>query len=140
MLHYYPLPEFVASEDRADSPPLVDIGAFATILDDIGRVLLIRRRDLRVWEAPGGGAGADEPPWEAVVREVREETGVAVAVERLGGVYWRPDKPALILQFLCSVTASVPASSEEAADVRYFALESLPSRIAPVSESELMTA
>jgi len=31
------------------------IGAFAIIFDDAGRVLLCHRRDIDVWNLPGGG-------------------------------------------------------------------------------------
>jgi 8-oxo-dGTP pyrophosphatase MutT (NUDIX family) len=41
-------------------------------------VLLHRHRVLGVWVAPGGHIDPGETPWEAVVREAKEETGVAV--------------------------------------------------------------
>jgi 8-oxo-dGTP diphosphatase len=110
----------------------VNIAAFATILDDEGNVLLTRRRDLDVWEAPGGGGEADESPWDTVARETREETGLTLVVERLVGVYWRPKKPALIFQFMCRIAAGAPAPSEEAAEVRYFPVDALPDLLAPV--------
>jgi 8-oxo-dGTP pyrophosphatase MutT (NUDIX family) len=52
------------------------IGAFAIIFDEGGRVLLCHRRDLDVWNLPGGGVESREMPDEAVVREVKEETGL----------------------------------------------------------------
>ncbi len=51
-------------------------GAFATIFNEFGEVLLCHRRDMDLWNAPGGRVEAGESPWEAVVREIREETGV----------------------------------------------------------------
>jgi len=43
-----------------------------------GKVLLHRHRKLEMWLPPGGHIGKDELPDEAAVREVWEETGVAV--------------------------------------------------------------
>jgi ADP-ribose pyrophosphatase YjhB (NUDIX family) len=110
----------------------MNVAAFATAVNDDGEILLIRRTDLNVWEAPGGRAAKDESPWDAVVRETQEESGVIVTVKQLAGVYWRPTKPALVFQFLCNVTGGKAASSEEAAEVRFFPLDALPDRIAPV--------
>ncbi len=59
------------------------IGAIAIIFDAQGRVLLCHRRDLDVWNLPGGWVESRELPTEAVVREVREETGLEVAARLL---------------------------------------------------------
>ena len=56
-------------------------GAFALIFDDRDRVLLCLRDDLNIWNLPGGGVELGESPWEAVVREVEEETGLEL-IER----------------------------------------------------------
>jgi 8-oxo-dGTP pyrophosphatase MutT (NUDIX family) len=52
----------------------------AVVTDDRGRVLLVRE-DGR-WLAPGGEVEAGESHREALVREVREETGVEITVQR----------------------------------------------------------
>jgi 8-oxo-dGTP pyrophosphatase MutT (NUDIX family) len=41
-------------------------------------VLLHRHRKLGIWLQPGGHIDRDELPWDAAVRETREETGIAV--------------------------------------------------------------
>ncbi len=61
------------------------IGAFGILLDADGRVLLCHRRDVDLWNLPGGGLVPGEAPWDGVVREVAEETGLEVIVERLAG-------------------------------------------------------
>ena len=64
--------------------------ASAVIFDRRGRVLLQQRSDGGQWGLPGGGHEIGESVADAVVREVREETGLRVAVRRLIGVYSEP--------------------------------------------------
>jgi putative (di)nucleoside polyphosphate hydrolase len=51
--------------------------AGAMVTDGTGRVLVLSRRGLAdAWQMPQGGIGAGETPREAVLRELREETGL----------------------------------------------------------------
>jgi ADP-ribose pyrophosphatase YjhB (NUDIX family) len=66
------------------------IAAYGVATDADGRVLLVRS-SLRsntpgVWSLPGGGIEHGEDPADAVVREVAEETGLAVRVTGVRGV------------------------------------------------------
>jgi 8-oxo-dGTP diphosphatase len=108
------------------------VGAFATVLKDSGEVLVCHRRDLDLWEMPGGGVEDGETPWEAVVREVAEETGLRVAVERLAGVYWQRRRGVLVMQFQCHPVSGVPGPSNEADEVRFVRVDELPKRMTPV--------
>jgi 8-oxo-dGTP diphosphatase len=63
--------------------------ACAVVVDDGGRILLGRRADTGTWSLPGGAIDPGEQPADAAVREVYEETGVRIAVERVGGVALR---------------------------------------------------
>jgi 8-oxo-dGTP diphosphatase len=60
------------------------MGAYGICIDKRGAILLSRYGppDGR-WGLPGGGVEHGEHPEDAVVREVSEETGYAVRVERL---------------------------------------------------------
>lgn len=55
-----------------------------------GRVLLQQRSDNGRWGLPGGSIEIGETVAAATVREVEEETGFDVAIERLVGVYSDP--------------------------------------------------
>lgn len=55
------------------------------------KVLLTLRSDVPFYCLPGGGVEDGETIAAAAVREVREETGLQVALRRLVGVYSRPD-------------------------------------------------
>ena len=54
--------------------------ASALIKNDEGKVLLVYHKKLDVWLYPGGHIEANETPDEAVVREVKEETGLDVEI------------------------------------------------------------
>jgi mutator protein MutT len=64
--------------------------AFAIILHS-RYVLLVKARDKNNWQLPGGRLEPGETPAQAVVREVREETGLRARVGRLTGRYRRED-------------------------------------------------
>ncbi len=110
---------------------LFSVGAFAILFDEHGRVLLCHRRDMDAWNLPGGGVESGELPSEAVIREVLEETGLRVAVERLVGVYGKADKDELVFAFTCRVVGGELGASDEADECRYFAIEHIPLNTSP---------
>ncbi|TDU01989.1 ADP-ribose pyrophosphatase YjhB (NUDIX family) [Streptomyces sp. 846.5] len=64
------------------------LAVYAVCIED-GRVLLARYEPPEGesnWTLPGGGVEHAEDPFDAVIREVAEETGCDVVVERLLGV------------------------------------------------------
>ncbi|MEV8589434.1 NUDIX domain-containing protein [Streptomyces sp. NPDC051180] len=61
------------------------------VRDDVGRLLLIHKTDNDLWALPGGGHDIGERIGDTAVREVREETGVEVAVDNIVGLYTDPD-------------------------------------------------
>ncbi|PKP58053.1 DNA mismatch repair protein MutT [Candidatus Atribacteria bacterium HGW-Atribacteria-1] len=52
----------------------------ALIINKEGKILLINHRKLGIWLYPGGHIEQGETPDEAVVREVKEETGLNVKI------------------------------------------------------------
>jgi 8-oxo-dGTP pyrophosphatase MutT (NUDIX family) len=53
-------------------------------------VLLVESRRGGHWELPGGVVGADESPYQAAARELRQQLGLAVTPGRLLVVDWVP--------------------------------------------------
>jgi 8-oxo-dGTP diphosphatase len=105
------------------------IGVRALIVHD-GAVLLIRHRGgKQPWALPGGGVERNERLAEAARREAREETGAAVRVEGLLGVYDRfGDRISnYVAVFVCTALGEPqPLRSLEIAEARFFPLERLP--------------
>lgn len=68
----------------ASLPRVQRLGAYVLVVED-GRLLLCRLSSVETaagkWTLPGGGVEFGEHPEEAAVREAREETGLAVALD-----------------------------------------------------------
>src|SRR5262245_11201908 len=79
----------------ADVPvPAIPVSAGALIFDQKARLLILRPTYKTGWTIPGGVMEADgESPWEACVREVREECGLTVRAGRLACVDFRRPRP-----------------------------------------------
>lgn len=103
------------------------IGAFAIIENDCQEILLCYRNDLQLWNLPGGGLDDGEAPWEGVVREVAEETGLNVSVERLIGIYSKPETNDLVFLFKCKHESGALTVTEEAQALHYFKSTEIPS-------------
>lgn len=103
-------------------------GVNAVILDKGGRVLLGKRSDVPVWALPGGGREHSESPKQAAIREVREETGLDVKVERCVGSYhcsylgYRD----VTHVFLCNIKSGKMKPNYEFLELRFFPPARLP--------------
>ena len=84
------------------------------ILGDDQRILITQRRADQAlplqWEFPGGKVEPGEAPVAALVRELREELGVTVAVGRIWEVLFHP-YPAFDLVMLVYVCRIVEGST-----------------------------
>jgi len=106
-------------------------GAFAVIFDAADRVLLCHRRDIDLWNLPGGFVEDGESPWDAAVREVLEEVGLETEITRLTGLYYKPGSDEVVFNFESRVIRGTPTTSDEADAVEYFAVDALPPNTSP---------
>ena len=106
--------------------PLVGVGA---VVVDQGRVLLVRRGTEPLkghWTLPGGLDELGEPLLAAVVREVREETGLAVEplglIELLDRIHREGERVRfhyVIADYLCRVAGGELRAASDADEVRW---------------------
>ena len=108
------------------------LAADGLVRDAERRVLLIRRKNLPfegTWALPGGFVDVGEDPRDACVREMREETGLTVAVVRLGGLYGRPDRDprghTVSAVYLCRVLDGKAQGGDDASEARWFSVEQI---------------
>jgi 8-oxo-dGTP diphosphatase len=103
----------------------------AVIKDDQGRLLLIKRGHepgAGLWSIPGGRIEPGETDAEALVREMREETGLAVQAGPLLGRVRRPDPGGNILDirdYAATVTGGTLCPGDDAAEARWVAVSEL---------------
>ena len=113
---------------REGSPLVVHQG----VVLEAGRVLLSVRSDLCGWELPGGNPDPGETGEATLRREILEETGVQVEVERRIGTYLRRGfRPHTAHVWRCRPLAGVPRPSPETPLVRWFALDAVPDTLFP---------
>ena len=114
---------------RRERPPTIPQ---AVVLHD-NQVLLVKRDNPALWELPGGKMLPDEPPEQAVIREVSEETGIDVEIIELLGWYERTGFRAHVSPvYRCRQTGGrLQPQCDETTEVRYFALQALPQGMFP---------
>ncbi len=111
------------SGDQRDADVVPCVGA--VIVDTAGRLLLIRRAHAPAagrWSLPGGRVEAGETAERAVVREVAEETGLAVTVGVEVGVVRRPTadgREYVIRDFRAEPVGGTLRAGDDAADARW---------------------
>ena len=114
---------------RLEPGPLLVVQA--VVRSEAG-VLLCLRSDLRGWELPGGNPEPGEAAEEALRREVLEETGIEVALERRVGDYVRTGfRPHRARVWLCRVAGGSEMPSPETLRVAWFPAQALPGTLFP---------
>jgi ADP-ribose pyrophosphatase YjhB (NUDIX family) len=123
-------PSVVYEPEKGYATPKIDVRG-AAFRD--GRILLVRERSDGLWTLPGGWADVNQSPSEAIVKEIREESGFEARVVRLAAVLDRRlhEHPPSFqhvykMFFLCELTGGEAALSVETDGVDFFAEDSLP--------------
>ena len=116
------------------------------VIDHENRILLQKRAEENGWGFPGGAMELGESAEEAAIREIHEETGLTVKVERLLGVYTKysdryPNgdlaQPVTIM-FLCSIAGgTLDPDNSETLELKFFTRNDLPHLYKPQHEDML---
>lgn len=114
------------------------IGAFCVIRNDHGEILLCHRRDKDMWNLPGGRVEEGEAPWQAAVREAKEEVGLDVTIKDFVACHMKSHENDLVFTFTATYdTTQSPGLSDEADAVAFYALDALPENTAPKQRERL---
>ncbi|SIO53799.1 NUDIX hydrolase [Paraburkholderia phenazinium] len=127
------------SREEGYANPKLDVRC--AVFDDAGRVLLVREASDGLWSLPGGWADIGASPAENAMREVWEESGYTVTIERLLAVWdilKHKHPPSVFhiwkLVFLGKIVSSGDISGVETDAVEFFPIDALP----PLSEGRVL--
>lgn len=120
--------------------PRHSVSVAGIVVRDDGRILVVQRRDNAHWEPPGGILELGETFEDGVRREVLEETGVHVEVERLTGAYKNMALGVVALVFRCHPVAGSPTTSEESSEVQWVTVDEIRQRMDPAFAIRVLDA
>jgi ADP-ribose pyrophosphatase YjhB (NUDIX family) len=123
----------------------------AVVRDGEGKILLQRRSDNGLWGLPGGSVEIGESVTAAIVREVREETGLSVRVDRLIGVYSDPRLQVVRYPdgkvvhyvsslFSCTILGGCLETCDETLALQFFDPAGLPQDLVPMHRIRIADA
>lgn len=122
----------------------IKLGVAVVVRNEREQILLEKRSDCSLWGLPGGRIEPGESVREAAVREIAEETGIAIEIRGLIGVYSEPAAGRIltypeavvhaidVLLEARAVGGALRASSESEA-LAFFDLDRLPADLVPSS-------
>jgi len=125
---------------RVGKRAAVHLGVAAVCRNSDGAILLGRRRDTDLWDLPAGAVLSGEAPWDAVRRELREETFLDGVVIALTGVYLVPAGNELLLVFSVDIAPTAPRPSDEFTSFSFVSPDHLPPDLSPKRARQILDA
>jgi ADP-ribose pyrophosphatase YjhB (NUDIX family) len=118
------------------------LGVRGAVIDQEGRVLLVRHTYVAGWHLPGGGVEAGETAQEALARELAEEGGILLtAPPRLHGLCFNDHASArdhvLVYEVRHFKRTGRPRPVREIAAADFFPLDALPEGATPGTRARL---
>lgn len=114
---------------------IIIVYAGGCIFNKNGEVLLQKRADCNKWGFPGGAVELGETPEMAAKREVKEETGLEIEVQKLIGIYTDSDvvypngdkaHSICICYEMSVVGGELSCDENETLELKYFSLDDMP--------------
>lgn len=113
--------------------PTAKVDIRGLVLSPDKKILLAKESADGRWSLPGGWADVGFTPTEVIIKEMKEETGLDVKVQRLLAVFDKrrhphPPQPFYVykLVFWCEMVSGEISKGFDVLDVDYFAVDALP--------------
>lgn len=131
-----PVPDFIRTlRAQIGTDPLWLTGVAGVVVNDAGQFLLGRRADFGTWASVAGVLEPGEHPAEAILREIKEETGVRAEIVDLVSI--APDPRVtypngdiaqyLTIMFVCRYVSGIAhVADDESTEVGWFSPGALP--------------
>ena len=102
------------------------IAVFVFIRQDDALLLVRQSYGKRYWSLPGGVVEANETLDQAAIREVKEETGLDIKIQRVVGLYSKPDEGALAITVEGKIIGGSLKPDCEISECGYFEKDNFP--------------
>jgi 8-oxo-dGTP diphosphatase len=104
--------------------------AVAALIEDAGRMLMGRRSRHSAspgkWSFPAGFVDRGERVEDALVREVREETGLEVRIEGLLGIYSATGNPVVLAVYVATPIGGTLTPDDDLVELAHFPFDGPP--------------
>lgn len=120
--------------------PRHSVSVAGIVINEEGRILVVKRRDNGEWQPPGGVLELDETIEEGLQREVQEETGIEVHIDRLTGVYKNMRLGVVALVFRCRPRNGSLRTSSETEEARWISTQEVESTMSPAFAARVRDA
>ena len=129
-----------------DIYPTPNVSVRALIFNDRKQLLLVKEASLGTWSLPGGWCDLFETPSEAIIKEVIQEAGIHIKVDRLLGISdrikYKTNKKwsEYAVMFLATIIEDTKVFGHEVSQVGFFDINSLPELSFKSNQEEIKRA
>lgn len=129
-----------------DIYPTPNVSVRALIFNEHNQLLLVKEASLGTWSLPGGWCDLFETPSEAIIKEVIQEAGIHIKVEKLLGISDRAKYKAnkkwseYAVMFLATIIEDTKVFGHEVSQVGFFDLNNLPELSFKSNQAEIKRA
>ena len=119
--------------------PRQRVGVALVTFNDDEEILLLRHvfHAPNPWGLPGGWLGRNEAPQAGLIRELREETGLAVVLDRPVHVAHAGAPPYIVMAYSGRLQPGEMRLNAEILEARWFGLDRLPGPLTPFADAAI---
>jgi ADP-ribose pyrophosphatase YjhB (NUDIX family) len=129
-----------------DIYPTPNVSVRALIFNDRKQLLLVKEASLGTWSLPGGWCDLFETPSEAIIKEVIQEAGIHIKVEKLLGISdrikYKTNKKwsEYAVMFSATIIEDTKVFGHEVSEVGFFDINNLPELSFKSNQTEIERA